>query len=93
MERHDNKTRHGRTYQINRFNSKPVDVTEENSHLKSDSNAEKPTDDAMRVVFVFLGVFGGVLILFSICIVSYCIHRRRNVNKHMNNGTYITNIL
>jgi len=61
---------------------------------KSDSNAEKPAEDqGMRIVFTFLGVFGGVLILVSIFIVSYCIHRRRNVNKQINNGMHNYNII
>ncbi|XP_025196659.1 nephrin-like [Melanaphis sacchari] len=61
-------------------------TTKENVKSKSDSNQEKPTDDqGMRIVFTFLGVFGGILILISICVVSYCIHRRRNVNKQINN--------
>jgi len=64
--------------------------TEENMQPKPDSNQEKPVDDqGMRIVFTFLGVFGGILILISIFIVSYCIHRRRNVNKQMNNGMFI----
>jgi hypothetical protein len=63
--------------------------TEENGHTKPDSNHEKPVDDqGMRIVFTFLGVFGGILILISIFIVSYCIHRRRNVNKQINNGKF-----
>jgi len=61
---------------------------------KSDSNAEKPAEDqGMRIVFTFLGVFGGVLILVSIFIVSYCIHRRRNVNKQINNGMHNCNTM
>lgn len=61
--------------------------TEETVQPKPDSNAGKPADEqGMRIVFTFLGVFGGVLILISIFIVSYCIHRRRNVNKQINNG-------
>jgi len=68
--------------------------TEENVQLKSDSNAEKPAEDqGMRIVFTFLGVFGGVLILVSIFIVSYCIHRRRNVNKQISNGMHNYNII
>lgn len=64
--------------------------TEENMQPKPDSNQEKPVDDqGMRIVFTFLGVFGGILILIGIFIVSYCIHRRRNVNKQMNNGMFI----
>jgi len=63
--------------------------TEENVQTKPDSNQEKPVDDqGMRIVFTFLGVFGGILILISIFIVSYCIHRRRNVNKQINNGKF-----
>ncbi|XP_050061787.1 nephrin-like isoform X2 [Aphis gossypii] len=63
-----------------------VTTTKENMQPKPDSNQEKPVDDqGMRIVFTFLGVFGGILILISIFIVSYCIHRRRNVNKQMNN--------
>lgn len=62
----------------------------ENVLLKSESNPEKSTgvDRGMTVVFVFLGVVVGMLILMSIIIVSYCIYRRRNVIKHMNDGTY-----
>jgi len=61
---------------------------------KSDSNAEKPAEDqGMRIVFTFLGVFGGVLIIVSIFIVSYCIHRRRNVNKQISNGMHNYNII
>lgn len=62
----------------------------ENVLLKSKSNPEKSTgvDRGMTVVFVFLGVVVGMLILMSIIIVSYCIYRRRNIIKHMNDGTY-----
>ncbi|XP_026818055.1 nephrin-like [Rhopalosiphum maidis] len=63
-----------------------VITTKENVQTKPDSNQEKPVDDqGMRIVFTFLGVFSGILILISIFIVSYCIHRRRNVNKQINN--------
>ncbi|CAI6356936.1 unnamed protein product [Macrosiphum euphorbiae] len=63
-----------------------VTTTKENVQPKSDSNADKPAEDqGMRIVFTFLGVFGGVLIIVSIFIVSYCIHRRRNVNKQISN--------
>lgn len=75
-------------------NSSILRFTEENVQQKSDSNSEKPAEDqVMRVVFTFLGVFGGVLILVSIFIVSYCIHRRRNVNKQINNGMHNYNIV
>lgn len=58
--------------------------------MKQDSNPEKSAevDRGMTIVFVFLGAVIGVLILMSIIIVSYCIYRRRNVNKQINNGTY-----
>lgn len=63
--------------------------------MKSNSNPEKSTgvDRGMSILFLFLGVFAGVLILTSIIIVSYCIHRRRNVNKQMNNGIKLILIL
>jgi len=77
-------------YGFNRYlirNPSILCFTEENVPPKTDSNSGKPADDqGMRIVFTFLGVVGGLLILISIFIVSYCIHRRRNVNKQINNG-------
>lgn len=62
-----------------------------NLQLKSDMNTEKSAqvDRGMTIVFAFLGVIAGVLILLTIILVSYCIYRRRDVRKQINNGMFI----
>lgn len=59
--------------------------------LKSDSKSENSAviAEGMHIVFLFLGISIGITILVTIFLVAYCIHRRRNFPKHMNNGMYI----
>lgn len=40
----------------------------------------------MTLMFALLGIVVGCVLLVGIIVVSYCIHRRRNVNKQIGNG-------
>lgn len=73
--------------------------TGDNVQLNTGLNTEKTAgvDRGMTLMFALLGIVVGCVLLVGIIVVSYCIHRRRNVNKQINNGNngtavYLLNI-
>lgn len=56
---------------------------------KSNTIPEKSAgmDRGMATMLIFLGGVSGLLTLLGIIITSFCMYRRQNVGKNMNNGT------